>query len=57
MKKILICRRSALALIGMSLLFIIAICNKTDVSSAIAAICMGVAGANAYQGKSNEPKT
>ena len=53
MKKLLACRRSVLALIGMSLLFLIAICNKTDVANAIAAICMGVAGANAYQGKSN----
>jgi hypothetical protein len=40
----------------MVLLFIIAIWNKADVSTSLALICMGVAGANAYEGKKNEPK-
>jgi hypothetical protein len=56
MNKILNCRRSSLALIGMLLLFIIAIQNKIDVSHSIAAICIGVAAANAHQKKSNAPK-
>lgn len=49
MKQILNCRRSAIALIGMVLLFIIGIWNKADVAGSIAMICMGVAGANAYE--------
>jgi hypothetical protein len=53
MRKIFNCRRSSLALIGM------AICGAglyhgMDTSPAIAAICIGVAGANAYQGKKSK---
>lgn len=54
MKKILDCRRSKLALIGMFLLTIIGLWNKADVATSIAAICIGVAGSNAYEGKKNE---
>lgn len=56
MKKIFSCRRSSLGLIGMLLLFLIGILNKTDVSNSLAMICMGVAAANAYEGKKNESK-
>jgi hypothetical protein len=55
MMKIFKCRRSSLALIGMIGLGIISLVKSIDTSSAIAAICIGVAGANAYEGK-HEPK-
>lgn len=51
MKRIFACRRSSLALIAMLLLSGIALKNGADVASAIAMICMGVAGANAYEAK------
>lgn len=48
MKKIWDCRRSSLALIGMVILGIGLYFGK-DTSSAIAAVCIGVAGANSYE--------
>jgi hypothetical protein len=51
MMKILKCRRSSLALLGMIALSGISLVKGIDTSAAIAAICIGVAGANAYEGK------
>ena len=56
MNKILNCRRSSLALIGMLLLTILGIFKQVDVASSIAAICMAVAVSNAYQKKPNATK-
>ena len=55
MMRILKCRRSSLALLGMIALSGISLFKGIDTSSAIAAICMGIAGANAYEAK-REPK-
>lgn len=44
------CRRSSLALLGMVILGA-AMFSGQDTSNAIAMICMGVAGANAYEKK------
>jgi len=49
MLKILQCRRSSLALIGMVLLTVIALKNDVDVSLALAGIVTAVAAANSYQ--------
>lgn len=54
MGKILKCRRSSLALIGMIILGASLIWGKYDTSSAIAMVCMGIAGANAYEKKGNK---
>lgn len=51
MKRIFLCRRSSLALIGMGLLTYLGIHNNLDVSLAIAGIVASIAGANAYQNK------
>ena len=51
MLKILKCRRSSLALIGMSLLFFLGLYKGADVALSIAGIVGAVAGANAYEGK------
>ena len=48
MKQIFECRRSSLALIGIAVLGT-ALFFGHDTSAAISAICMGVAGANAYE--------
>lgn len=50
MFKILRCRRSSLALIGMILLTVLGIHLRVDTSGAIAMVCMGVAAANASEG-------
>ena len=50
MKKIFECRRSSLALLGMIILGA-AMWSGVDTSNAIAMICIGVAGANAYEKK------
>lgn len=50
MKKIFSCRRSSLALIGM-LILAASMWSGQDTSQAIAMICIGVAGANAYEKK------
>ena len=50
MLKIFSCRRSSLALIGMIILGV-AMWSGQDTSQAIAMICIGVAGANAYEKK------
>lgn len=50
MKQIFNCRRSSLALIGMIILGV-SMWSGTDTSQAIAAICIGVAGANAFEKK------
>lgn len=47
------CRRSSLALIGMVILGA-AMWSGQDTSSAIAMICMGIAGANAYEKKGSK---
>ena len=44
------CRRSSLALIGMAILGA-SMWSGQDTSQAIAMICIGVAGANAYEKK------
>jgi len=49
--KVFSCRRSIIALFSISCLTAIAIVNGTDTSISIAAVAMGVAGANAYQSK------
>ena len=51
MLKILKCRRSSLALIGMCLLAYLGVRNGTDVSIALAGIVASVAAANSYQKK------
>jgi hypothetical protein len=56
MKKIFSCRRSSIALIGMILLAGIALIKGHDVSMAMSAIVLAVAGANAYESKKNEHK-
>lgn len=48
MKQIFSCRRSSLALIGMVILGA-AMWSGIDTSNAIAMICMGIAGANAFE--------
>ena len=53
MKKVLSCRRSILAVLGM-ILCAMGMLKGFDTSPAIAAICMGVAAANAHQGKKSE---
>lgn len=50
MKQIFNCRRSSLALIGMVILGA-AMWSGQDTSQAIAMVCIGVAGANAYEKK------
>ena len=50
MMKIWTCRRSSIAVIAIAALTSIAIYKGMDTSSAIAAIALGIAGANAYQG-------
>jgi hypothetical protein len=52
--KILNCRRSIVALIGIAALVAIALLNKADVSGSIAMIVLAVAGSNAYQNKGKE---
>lgn len=47
MKKIINCRRSIVCLIGILSLSILGFFKGADVSSGIAGICMGLAGANA----------
>lgn len=53
MKKLFSCRRSSLALIGMVILGA-GMFSGVDTSNAIAAVCIGVAGANAFEKKGNE---
>ena len=50
MKKIFNCRRSSLALLGMIILGA-GLFSGHDTSNAIAAICIGIAGSNAYEKK------
>jgi hypothetical protein len=50
MSKLLQCRRSIIALVGMVLLFILALVNKEDVSSHLVSIVMAVCAANSAQG-------
>lgn len=49
MKKLLNCRRSLLALFGMSYLLIIGLYSGADVGAQIVAIVTAVAGSNAAQ--------
>ena len=56
MKKILNCRRSSLALIGMLLLFGLGYFKAVDVAGAISAITMAVAVSNAYEKVKSVPK-
>lgn len=51
MGKIISCRRSIVAVFSISCLTVVAIFNGTDTSTAVAAVAVGLAGANAYQGK------
>lgn len=55
MKKIFECRRSSLALLGMIILGVGLYFGK-DTSNAIAAICIGIAGANSYEKSKIEGK-
>lgn len=48
MKKIFSCRRSSLALLGMLILGA-GLFSGHDTSGSIAAICIGIAGANSYE--------
>lgn len=57
MKKILECRRSSLALIGMLLLTILGYTKGADVAVAIATISIGVSGANAFEKKGGSNQT
>jgi hypothetical protein len=49
LKKLFLCRRSSLALIGMACLTYLGINNNLDVSLAIAGLVASVAGANAFE--------
>ena len=51
MKKIFTCRRTVLGLYGITALTYLCYHKGIDVSMAISAIAMGVAAANAFQGK------
>lgn len=53
MKKIWQCRRSSLAVICIMVLGLLGFFKNMDVSMAIASIAIGVAGANAYEKKTN----
>lgn len=48
--KLVGCRRSVVAIIGMACCTAIAVVVGVDTSGAVAMICVGVAGANAAQG-------
>tara|TARA_Y100001936_G_C15973559_1_gene612502 strand:+ start:476 stop:634 length:159 start_codon:yes stop_codon:yes gene_type:complete len=50
MKHLWNCRRSGIAVIGLTVLAI-GLFNGIDTSSAIAMICVGIAGSNAYEKK------
>lgn len=54
MKKVLTCRRSVIALISIACLTAIALIKGIDTSVSIAAVAVGIAGANAYQGSKQE---
>ncbi len=49
--RFLLSRRSMVAVIGMSMLFVLGLVKGADVATSIAAIAMAVAGANAWQKK------
>ena len=51
MLKIFSCRRSSIALIGISVLTFLGYTKGIDVSMAISGICLAVAGSNAYEKK------
>lgn len=51
MKKLLDCRRSIIALIGISCLTFLGYTKGMDVSMAISGVCLAVAGSNAYEKK------
>jgi hypothetical protein len=50
MKKILNCRRTVTALVGLTFLLILGLTKTSDVASHIVAIVVAIAGANAAQG-------
>jgi len=50
MKKLWTDRRLACAFAGMVLLFVLGMSKSADVAASIAAICLGIAGANAAEG-------
>ena len=54
MYNILRCRRSSIALIGISVLTFLGYTKGLDVSMAISGIVLAVAGSNAYQAKKEE---
>lgn len=51
MKHIWNCRRTGIAVIAIMALTILGYNNGTDVAAALAAVAIGVAGANAYEKK------
>jgi hypothetical protein len=51
MKHIWSCRRSGIAVIAIAALVVLGYTGGTDVSAALAAVAIGVAGANAYEKK------
>jgi len=55
MKRVINSRRSVIALVGLTMLFILALVNKVDVGPHIVGIVVAVAGANALQRRSQEP--
>ncbi len=50
MKKLFNCRRSLIAIFGISMITFLGIKNHIDTSVAISMICLGIAGANSAQG-------
>lgn len=54
--RLITCRRSILAIVGMGCCTAISIRLGVDTSGSIAAICMGVAGANAAQAAMSSKK-
>jgi hypothetical protein len=51
MRKLLNCRRSIIALVGIGCLTWLGLENGTDVSIAISAIVAGIAGSNAWENR------
>jgi hypothetical protein len=49
MKRVWSCRRTFVALVGMTMLLALGLINHADVAGSIATICMALAGANAAE--------
>lgn len=54
MRQIFKCRRSSVAVIAIGVLTFLGYTKSMDVAMAISTVAVGLAGANAYQGRKNE---